>query len=53
MESVVRTIPGSLRGGADGINDVVEAVRRVRDGARIELAAGSLLEPTSAELLGR
>jgi len=44
----------------DGVNDVVEAVRQLRGdaaspvrGARIALAAGSLLEPTSAVLLGR
>ncbi|MCW5889084.1 MAG: hypothetical protein KIT14_00890 [bacterium] len=44
----------------DGINDVVEAVRQLRGdaarpvrGARVALVAGSLLEPTSAALLGR
>ena len=44
----------------DGVNDVVEAVRQLRGdaaspvrGARLALAAGSLLEPTSAVLLGR
>jgi acetyl-CoA acetyltransferase len=44
----------------DGANDVVEAVRQLRGdaanpvrGARIALVAGSLLEPTSAVLLGR
>ena len=42
----------------DGVNDVVEAVRQLRGdamrpvrGARTALAAGSLLEPTSAVLL--
>jgi acetyl-CoA acetyltransferase len=44
----------------DGVNDVVEAVRQMRGdaaspvrGARVALAAGSLLEATSAVLLGR
>jgi acetyl-CoA acetyltransferase len=44
----------------DGVNDVVEAVRQLRGdaaspvrGARVALVAGSLLEPTSALLLGR
>ncbi len=44
----------------DGINDVVEAVRQLRGdaanqvrSARLALVAGSLLEPTSAVLLGR
>jgi acetyl-CoA acetyltransferase len=44
----------------DGVNDVAEAVRQLRGraadqvrGARIALVAGSLLEPTSAVLLGR
>jgi acetyl-CoA acetyltransferase len=43
----------------DGVNDVIEAVRQLRGdatsgvrGARIALATGSLLEPTSAVLLG-
>jgi len=44
----------------DGVNDVAEAVRQLRGdaaspvrGVRVALAAGSLLEPTSAVLLGR
>jgi hypothetical protein len=44
----------------DGVNDVAEAVRQMRGdavtpvrGARIALVTGSLLEPTSAVLLGR
>ncbi|MGH7895957.1 MAG: hypothetical protein ACREQL_14890, partial [Candidatus Binatia bacterium] len=40
----------------DGINDVIEAVRRLRGApasrARVALVSGSLLEPTSAVLLG-
>jgi acetyl-CoA acetyltransferase len=43
----------------DGVNDVAEAVRQLRGeaasqvrGARVALVAGSLLEPTSAVLLG-
>jgi acetyl-CoA acetyltransferase len=44
----------------DGVNDVAEAVRQLRGraanqvrGAGVALVAGSLLEPTSAVLLGR
>jgi hypothetical protein len=44
----------------DGVNDVAEAVRQMRGdaaspvrGARVALAAGSLVEATSAVLLGR
>ena len=38
----------------DGINDLVDAIERLRDGdARTALVAGSPLEPTSAVLLGR
>jgi hypothetical protein len=44
----------------DGVNDVAEAVRQMRGdaasqvrGARVALVTGSLLEPTSAVLLGR
>ena len=44
----------------DGVNDVAEAVRQMRGdaaspvrGARVALVAGSLVEATSAVLLGR
>ena len=44
----------------DGVNDVAEAVRQMRGdaatpvrGARVALVTGSLLEPTSAVLLGQ
>jgi acetyl-CoA acetyltransferase len=44
----------------DGVNDVAEAVRQMRGdaasqvrGARVAIVTGSLLEPTSAVLLGR
>jgi hypothetical protein len=36
----------------DGMDDLLEAVRQVRGGARVALVAGSPLEPTSAVLLG-
>jgi hypothetical protein len=36
----------------DGMDDLLEAVRQVRGGARAALVAGSPLEPTSAVLLG-
>lgn len=54
-----RVNPSALSGGLDGIHDVLEAVRHLRGDAsmsrrrpRLAFVAGSLLEPTSAVLLG-